>query len=98
MDTIHVTEEQLRAMISELESAIERFNKSFNALESGMVGLTSKGFTGNAAETLMTKFNSSVKPNLESVKTETGKVLEYMQGQLIKFNKLNADLQDRMNA
>ncbi len=97
MDTIHVTEEQLRALIGELENALERFNGNFKALETGLVGLTSKGFTGDAAETLMTKFNGTVKPNLESVRSETSKILGYMQDQLIAFNKLNADLDAEMN-
>ena len=97
METIHVTKEDLTNMISELENAIEKFNKSFNALEEGMVSLTSKGFTGDAAETLMVKFNGAVKPNLESVRAETTRVLDYMKEQSTKFDRLNQQLQDSMN-
>lgn len=97
METVHVTKEQLNTMISELELAIEKFNKSFNALEEGMVSLTGKGFTGDAAETLMTKFNSSVKPNLEQMRVKTTQVLDYMKEKSVGFDRLNNNLQDIMN-
>lgn len=97
MDNVVVLDSELKTLISELESAVSKFNTSYNSLEERLVGLTSRGFTGEAAEALMSKFNSTLKPNSEELIKVVDGVLNTMTEKEVGFQRLMANLQDTAN-
>ena len=93
-ETVRVNAVELKNIIETLEGALSNYNKKFAELEEGITTLTSRGFTGNAAEALMANYNSRTKPELEEVKRSTTKVINYMKEQQTRFNSLSQKLND----
>ena len=97
-NTIRVDAVELRNIIDTLEAALDNYNRKFQELDEGITTLTSRGFTGNAAEALMGKYNTQTKSELEEVKRSTTGVINYMKEQQAKFNTLSQTLNDIANA
>lgn len=97
MNEVIVKDSELRGLISELESAISKFNTSYKSLEERLTSLTSRGFTGEAAEALMGKFNSTLKPNSEELIKVVSNTLNVMQSKEAEFQRLMGNLTDIAN-
>ena len=97
MNDVILKDSELKALISELEAAVQKFTTSYNSLEERLVGLTSRGFTGEAAEALIAKFNTTLKPNSEELIKVVSSALNTMKEKEVGFQRLMTNLTDTAN-
>jgi hypothetical protein len=97
MNDVILKDSELKALISELEAAESKFTTSYKLLEERLTGLTSRGFTGEAAEALIAKFNSTLKPNSEELIRVVAAALSTMREKEVGFQRLMANLTDTAN-
>lgn len=89
-----VKSQELGTLTEELYTAAVNFGKSFNNLDERLNSLTSRGFTGEAADALMQKYNSAVKPKLQEVKKQTDEATSFMEEKNEEFGKLSSKMED----
>ena len=97
MNEVILKDSELKAMIGELEAAVSKFTASYNSLQERLTSLTSRGFTGEAAEALMSKFNSTLKPNSDELIKTVNSALNTMKEKEVGFQRLMANLTDTAN-
>ena len=97
MNEVVLKDSELKALISELELAVTKFTTSYNSLQERLVGLTSRGFTGEAAEALMAKFNGTLKPNSEELIKTVNNTVNVMREKEVGFQRLMTNLTDVAN-
>ena len=92
-----VKSDSLDELTDELYTAASNFGRSFDELDERLTTLTSRGFTGEAADALMQKYNSSVKPKLQEVKKQTDQATNFMEDKGLGFKKLSSKMEDIAN-
>lgn len=94
MNIIRLDKSALDNLTRQLEDAYRKYKESYNALEEGIMNLTSKGFTGDAAPVFMKTFTDKVKPTGEKMEEIVQRTITLMEEETAHFNSRSANMSD----
>ena len=96
LNEIVVNSKDLNALTQGLKDAYKKYRESYNQLEEGLIRLTQKGFTGDAAAPLMASYNNKVKPNAAAIIGSIDRAIGIMEEETAKFNSTMSSIIDRV--
>lgn len=92
MNRVVLLEKDINELDDLLYNTAQDFIKNFNLLDAELKSLTSRGFTGDAANALLDTYTKKVEPTLQDVAKVASKFSEYMNEQKTGYQKLMSDL------
>ena len=96
MTSVSANSSDIAQLLDQLETAGANFTKNFRALDEEITTLTSRGFTGEAAQALEQTYTQKVQPVLKEISNETEKKASYMAEQKQGFERLTSNLDSTM--